>query len=53
MDRLIRAVNADLSAGILTCRKSGDDMEMQNYWQTFPIRTENTTVDVDSSFSHV
>jgi hypothetical protein len=53
MNRLIRAVNADISAGILTCWKRGSAMEVQNYWQTFPIHTDNAVVDLDSSFSRV
>jgi len=53
MNRLSRDVNADPSAVIFTCRKRGVDMEVRNNWQTFPIHTENATVDVDSSFSHI
>jgi hypothetical protein len=28
-------------------------MEVQNYWLTFSIHTENATVDAEISFSHV
>jgi hypothetical protein len=46
-------VSADLSTGILTYSKRGDDMAVQNCWPTSPAQTENATVNVDSSFSHV
>lgn len=49
MNRLSRAANAGFSVGILTCRKRGDDMQVQNYWPTSPIKTGNATVEVDSS----
>ena len=52
MNRLSPAVNPDLSAGILSCRKRGDDMEGQKFWPASPIHTENATFEVDSSFSH-
>jgi hypothetical protein len=43
LNRLSRAVNAGLSEGILTYRKRGDDMVVQNYWPTSPIQPGNAT----------